>query len=654
MKRKILYYFIVSFLVILLMAEVTSANSSMKAFASEDIEVNFTILHTNDEHSALIPLPLVDYHAETPNPSLGGIARLSHAVAEIRNQKEQEGEPVLLVSAGDYIGGSPFSWLVLEGMAPELSLMLEIGYDVITIGNHEYDYGTEALANYLKYAGYPEAADKTAIVATNTDFPHDYHLAGLGIEKTFLRELDNGLVLGFFGLIGKGAIDVTYDTGLVEFGDQHSVAREAVEELTSAGADVIIAVTHSGIDEDLELAREVEGIDLIIGGHSHTFLNEPIVENNTIVAQAGEKLQMLGFLELAYNTQNGALRVRNSDNLLPLDHTVNEDPIMVAKTDKYIKELNALVARMTDGWVEHIEEIIVSSNFELKNKPELTETAFGNFVADAFRFVGEEALSEKVDFAFQANGAIRGSLIPGTMSYSQGKVSFFDLTSLVGLGVGLDKEPGYPMVSAYFTGDEIRRILEITVLLSELLGDTYYLQLSGIRMEYDPNRAILMTVPFKNIPIPTSRAVLSVERYVGDGVQDDDNYIPLNWGDEELYHVVTDYYIASFLPFVGEMLPNLSLVMKDKDGNPVELDDRIIYRNGQELKVWQAVIEYAANQPEGSNDAPYISEHYSELSGRLVQTKTIPLLVWPALGFVIVVALVAYVIKRRKKATSSY
>lgn len=130
-------------------------------------ELHFTILHTNDEHSAMVPFPLVDFDNEKPNPSLGGFARLAQAVKDIRAAKEAVNEPVLLLSAGDYVAGHPYSWLALEGKAPELSVMTEIGYDVITIGNHEYDYGPDLLAEYYTAAGYPAANADTVLVASN-------------------------------------------------------------------------------------------------------------------------------------------------------------------------------------------------------------------------------------------------------------------------------------------------------------------------------------------------------------------------------------------------------------------------------------------------------------------------------------------------------
>ncbi len=623
-------------------------------FATADAgEKYFTILHTNDEHSALVPSPLVDYHPEKENYSLGGFPRLAQAVFDIRAEKERTKEPVLLISGGDFLGGSPFAWLALQGIAPELSLMLKLGYDVITIGNHEYDYGPDLLADYLKTAGYPAAREQTAIVASNTLAPVGHPLNYLGITKTHIKELENGLTLGFFGLMGKDADQVAPLAEPVEFVDQIAVAKEMVQKLTDEKVDIIIAVTHSGIDEDRELAQEVDGIDIIVGGHSHTALKKPVIENSTIIIQAGELLQHLGILELGYNPSTGTLRIRNTEtekpHLLPLDQNVPSSPWMTELVDAYTDELNSLVSRLTRGRFNNISDTIVYSDFSLPNKPPLKESPFGNFVTDAMRLGAEEALGKKVDFAFQANGVLRGPIVPGAMPHSQGQVSFFDLVDLVGLGSGPDGEPGYPMVSVYFTGEEVRRVLEISHLLSEIMGDTYFLQISGLKTTYDSNRAILMWLPIKNIPIPTSRTVITAEKFVGEGIQEkDENYQTLARGDEELYHIVSDYYIASFLPMVGEMLPSLGLEMKDEEGNPVNIEDRIIYRNGEEYKVWQAVVEHAANQPPGADGNPRILDVYEGSSSRLVEVRTIPLLFWPILGLGVLTALIIYLLRRRK------
>jgi UDP-sugar diphosphatase len=590
---------------------------------------------------------------------VGGFARLAHLVKELRATREATGEPVVLLGAGDFLGGSPYGWLALAGQAPELGLMQQIGYDVITIGNHEFDYGPEVLARYLEATGYPQATATTAIVAANIDPPTEHPLGAVGIQKTFILELENGLRLGFFGLLGEAAERVALATQPIDITDPLEAAVSAVQTLKDNRAEIIIAITHAGVEEDRSLAAEVEGIDIIVGGHSHTALYEPLMVNDTIIVQAGALLRYLGVLELAYNPTTGTVRLRNPDSgqpfLVPIDDGIPLDQATTASIDIYTGELNTIIERMTGGRFTDIMDTVATSAFPLPDKPPLAETPFGNFVTDAMRLMGEQKTGERVDFAIQADGNIRSSLVPGSMNHSREQISFFDLVSLVGLGSGHDQQPGYPLVSFYLTGDEMRRVLEVSALLPQVLGDAYFLQVSGLRYTYDPGRAILFWIPIKNLPIPTYRAVLHAERFTGEGIQGDDpaDYVPLSWGDENLYHVVTDYYIASFIPMVGDRLPRLTVTPKDRHGNEVPLEDCIIIYEGAEFKVWQAVVEHAANQLAHDGADPQIPEYYAGTAGRINQVRTIPLLIWPALALLVIVALIIFLRLRKRLGTQT-
>ncbi|MDZ4132321.1 MAG: 5'-nucleotidase C-terminal domain-containing protein, partial [Dethiobacteria bacterium] len=214
-------------------------------------------------------------------------------------------------------------------------------------------------------------------------------------------------------------------------------------------------------------------------------------------------------------------------------------------------------------------------------------------------------------------------------------------------------DAGYSVVAAYLTGEEIRRVLEVAALLSEMMGDTYFLQFSGLRYSYNPQNAILFTVPFLDLPIPTTRAVISAERYSGGGRQGDDEelYVPIKRGDQELYCLITDTYIVSFLPMIGDLLPQLEIILKDRDGNPVsedELDNLVVMVDGNELKVWAAVLEYAASQPTGSSGLPEIDAYYATTAGRINPVWTVPLITWPILIFLAILAGIVFLVKRRR------
>jgi len=609
--------------------------------------IPFTILHTNDEHSHLIPHPSVDAHPEMENPAIGGFARLGGMVSEIRQQKEAEGEPVLLFSGGDFIGGPAFGWLALHGYAPELDLMQKIGYDAVVIGNHEFDFGTEVLADYLKTAGYPNAHQRTAILGTNHIIPEDHPLAEAEVKKTMLKTLENGLTVGVFGLIGEDAISKTAFPEPVTFEHYLDAAAAAVQQLKDEGADVIISVNHSGQIEDQILAREVDGIDVIVGGHFHTPLYEPIMEGNTVIVQAGAYTEYLGRLELYWLPDRQRVEVRNQETgnpfLIRLDHTTPVDSTIQQEVDRYEGILSEWIDDLTQGAITDIRETIVKSEFPL-NRARKQESAIGNFITDAMRIVTGNVTGRRVDVAVQANGAIRGSIKPGSMPWSEGEVSFYDLMVTTGLGSGPDGNPGYPVVAFYLTGEEVRRAMEVSVLLSEMLMDNYFLQFSGIRKEYDPGRALWLTVPVIGQPLPSSRSVLSAEIFEGEGIQHADGMRPLEKKGQNLYHVVTDYYIAGFLPMVGELLPSLGIEFKNSEGEPIDLDDAIVMQNGSELKVWQTVADYAISFNKGNGEVGQIPGYYSETGNRLILVDGGSLWFWPSVALILLAAGVIWVV----------
>jgi len=630
-------------------------------------ELHLTILHTNDEHSSLIPhSPAIDHDPDNPDdPTIGGFARLATVIEEIRTDKGERGEPVLLINGGDFLGGTAFGWLAPAGHAAELSVMQRMGYDAVIIGNHEYDYGPEVLADYLMAAGYPAAHQTTVVLASNARPPEGHRLAeGDLLRDIAIYELENGITVGAFGLLGEDAESVAPGAGEVEFLDRHQTAQDMVQGLKGSGVDIIIAITHSGVYEDMELAQNVAGIDVIVGGHCHSVLYEPVTEGETIIVQAGSLGRYLGRLELAYNRETEALRVRNDENdrpfLIPIDGSIAPHPEISLLVNEYTEKLNDLVQELSASRFTDILEVVVRSSFPLPNHPPLEESPVGNFITDGMRVISEEVTGKRVDIAVQANGNIRESVIPGAVGQTTDAVSFYDIADIVGLGYGPDGTAGYPIVSVYLTGEEIRRLLEVAVLLRELLGDTYFLQFSGLRYDYNPDNAVLFTVPVINQPVPTSRAVTRAELYTGDGIQpdaDDGEYVPLQPGDERLYHLVTDRYIASFLPMVGDMLPHLSIVPKTAEGEPIaveDLDEAIIHRaDGREFKVWQAVIEYASIQPSGDDGFPRMPGYYAGTSGRINHVRSFPLIAAACLLPVLVLGGVgagtALLIRRREE-----
>jgi len=577
----------------------------------------FTILHTSDEHSALVPMPFVDYSATEKDNTEGGFARLASKINEIRKDKKDEN--VLLFSSGDIFGGSPFSWLILKNYAAEIELMKSMKYDALTIGNHEFDYGPEILAKYYKNAGYHGKDNKTSIISSNLNIPKNHPLDSIFIEENKIYTLSNGLKVGVFGYLGDGAYKLATKAKPIGIFKPEEIAKKQVEKLKNQGADIIVALSHSGIDEDRALAKKVKGIHLILGGHDHIKTIEPEKIKDTYIFHPAYYTKFLGKLEFEFDEKNKTLSFGENKEgfLIPINDEIKEDKIILKQIADYTKVLDIYLENYTFGLFKELNQNAINSNFELKNA-HLEESAIGNFITDGMRIVGEKIIGEKVDFAFQANGVIRSDLKPGTAKWSKNKIPFFDLAAVSCLGSGPDNSPGNPMVSVYLTEKEIYTALEVTTLLSQVYGDIFFMQYSGLKYVYNPKNAIRFKLPFIKFPIPKFKAIYQVEKYNGEGIQNTENYSLLNPKSEKLYHVVTDYYIASFLPKIGEMLPKRAIILKDKNGNPIKkVDDSIVKNENQEFKIWESFAVYAVHlSAKGS-----MPDYYSKPQNRITKTN---------------------------------
>ena len=605
-----------------------SANSVPLSALQSDEKLDFTILHTNDEHSHLVPHPVVDDHPEFTDRAKGGIAGVAGEIDRIRQEKQQVGEPVLLFSAGDFLGGPAFGWLPLrEGVSAEMNLFRRMGYDAITIGNHEFDYGPDLLADYLASAGYPDISREMSLLSANIEPPADHPMSDLGIQKTTMITLENGLRVGLFGLMGNDAIRKSARKGDVKFLDPIESAQQAVDSLHAKGAEVIVAITHSGVREDRQLARTLPGIHLIVGGHSHTELNDPVWENDTVIVQAGQYLEHLGRIELSWDRNAKQLIVRNEENrkpyLIPISDVSERNPQIESVVNQYEEFLDEWVDTLTNGKVETVRQVIAESEFILQRAAR-SEATIGNFITDAMKFSAEHRTGSDVNAAVQANGAIRAEIVTGREAWSEGLISFYDMMMAASLGSGDDDRPGYPLVSFYLTGGEVVTALELSVLLSELLDYSYFLQLSGLKVSYDPERAILFRIPFSGTPIPSRRAVLNAEIETAEG-----RWKKLKRGDEQLYHIVTDRYIAEFLPEVGDLLPGFTITLKDEMGEPISLDNAVVRTEQGELKVWEALLDYTYSLKKQQDEIAVLPVEYSDVQGRIAFRNAAPVWLWP-------------------------
>ncbi len=612
-------------------------------------EKKFTILHTSDEHSTLSPIPLTDYKKDQSNSTLGGFARWATKVKEIRAQKGDE--PVLLLSSGDIMGGSPFAWLILEKKSHEIEIMQKIGYQAMTIGNHEFDYGPNILAEYLARAGYADGQPEMSIIISNLNIPDSLELKKIKLLPYKIFTLENGVKVGVFGIQGKSAFSLAPGAGDVTIFDQFEIGNKTVEALKKEGAEVIVMLSHSGIEEDKEMAKKIKGLDIILGGHDHINTPKPLIVNNTIIVHPDYYLRHFGQLELAYDTDTKKLKLLNELNQTPylqaIGSDIPEDSTIAAIIQSATEDLNMFLSTYTNCQFNLIDSTIIESNFDVIKDAEFKETTIGNFIADAMRIEGSKIIGDRIDIAIQGNGVIRGDITTGKLDSTKGKYALFDMLTLTGLGAGADQSAGYPMVSCYLTEKEIFNVLEVTAMMSQVYGDIFFLQVSGLKYTYDPGKSLWLKIPILGTPIPATKAVQSVFLYTGEGVQDDSkNYIELKRDGDRLFHVVTDYYLAKFLPMVGEVLPKLKIAFKDKDRNEQSLDKCVVYQeDGKEFKVWQAVSMYA-------QELKQMPTVYKETQGRITKEEGIPLKVWTITGLVVLILLIIVGgrrLKNRKK-----
>ena len=270
---------------------------SLSSFTSVEAK-KITILHTNDTHSQIDPFP-----ANHPkNPNMGGVARRAAIVEQIRKTEEN----VLLLDAGDIFQGTPY--FNYYGGELEFKLMSMMKYDLATIGNHDFDNGIDGLFAQLPHA-------KFEFVCSNYDFKNtimDTHVKPYKVfKKAGLKIGVFGLGIELKGLVDKNLYKETVYNNPIEVATGITKTLKEVEK-----SDLVICLSHLGFEykndaekpSDIMLARKTKDIDLIIGGHTHTFLDKPVVEKNldgkeVIVNQVGAYGVNLGRIDFYFDNK---------------------------------------------------------------------------------------------------------------------------------------------------------------------------------------------------------------------------------------------------------------------------------------------------------------------------------------------------------------
>lgn len=528
-----------------------------------------TVLFTHDLHSHFLP------QATEDGGESGGYARLKTALDRERSRHPD----ALTLDGGDFSVGSLFQTLY-TAQAAELRTMGALGYDAATAGNHEFDHTGVGFAQMLNAAALSGEAVPALLMANYKparDNPDQLDIqramAAYGVQDYMLLER-GGVTYGIFGLMGVDA-DACAPTSGFELGDMVSAAQRCVDALREEGAQFIICLSHSGtnekekLSEDEQLAKRVEGIDLIVSGHTHTTLEEPIVVGDTYIVSAGAYCENLGSVTLACTEDGGRELVEY--RLIPIDETLPGDTAVASLVEGWKNQLNS-------GYLSQYnmtyDQVLTTSSFDLKTPESGVQegSALGELAADAFRWAAAELAAdapETATVAVTAAGVLRAGLYAGPVTVSQA----FDVLSM---GVGSDGTSGFPLVSCYLTGRELKAVAEVDASVTPLMPAAQ-LYIAGLEYSFNTHRMFFNRV--------------TDCRYVNGN-----NSCEIE--DDQLYRVVTGMYSAQMLGTVKEKsLGLLSLEPKMADGSPVtDFEDCILYdKNGNELKEWYALAAYLAS-----------------------------------------------------------
>ena len=581
MKRRILAFFLAILLLLSLLP--------VPAWAYAPVRRS-TVLFTHDLHSHFLPQP------DGQGGESGGYARLKTAL-----DRERKAHPdALVLDGGDFSIGSLIQTLYTTQGA-ELRTMQALGYDAATVGNHEFDHtgtGFAAMLNAVVESGDGGPALLMANYKPAEDNPDRLDIqramAAYGVQDCMTLER-GGITYGIFGLIGKDSHACAPASGFV-LEDMADSARQCVEHLKEQGAEFIICLSHGGtsekkkLSEDELLAEKVEGIDLIVSGHTHTTLTEPIAVNNTYIVSAGPYCENLGSITIEWT--EGGERTLTDYHLTPINETLPEDGEITAMVERW-KGLvgGTYLARYGLTY----DEVLTVAGFDLPTPKSGVPSgnALGELVADSFLWAVNNLEKDAPDvptITVTADGVLRAPIATGEITTSMA----FDVLSM---GVGSDGTSGFPLVGVYLTGKELKAAAEVDASVTPLMPAAQ-LYMAGLEYSFNVHRMFFNRVT--DIKLRQNITVTAdVEMVDAEGNQmppptfTHDFYEEIQ--DDQLYRVVTGMYSAQMLGTVkSKSMGLLSLEPKMADGSPVDDFEACILRdeNGNEIKEWYALAAY--------------------------------------------------------------
>lgn len=592
-------------LLLCLMGMVVSESAAFAKESKESKEVK--VVFTHDLHSHLEPFYLEEDGEEQ---QVGGFARIMTYLAKQR----REDENLLYLDGGDFSMGTLYQ-TVYASQAAELRMLGVLGADASTFGNHEFDYRSKGLADMLQAAR--DSGDEVPpLVVCNIDWEatlksekaeegailqEAFEMYGV---KPYIMVEKGGVKIAVIGVFGKDSLACA-PTCALSFRDPVEAVRETVEEIQKQeAADMIVCVSHSGTWEDEKksedelLAKGAPALDLIVSGHTHSILEEPIVHGDTAIVSTGEYGARVGSLKMVQK-EDGRWSLADYELTL-MDENYPEDKEAAEKIQELGKTIDSdYLPRF--GFTK--DQVLAHNPWEFTKINELgeilQEEPLGNLLADSYRYVvnsSDTGDENPVMVAVVPSGCIRDTF------HKNKDITVADAFQVLSLGIGPDGVPGYPLVSAYFTGKELKTMAEVDASISPLMS-TAQLYVSGLSYKINPSRMIL-------------NKVTDVEFQDMDGSSEE-------LEDDKLYRLVADLYSGQMLGAVTEQSYGiLSIVPKDAQGNeiPVEqLEEHIIYVGGKELKAWECVARYLDSFEEKTEaKEPEIPEYYSTTHGRKV------------------------------------
>lgn len=561
-----------------------------------------TILFTHDLHSHFLP------QSTAEGGESGGYARLKTVIDGERAMNPD----ALLVDGGDFSIGSLIQTLYTT-QAAELRTMGAMGYDAVTIGNHEFDHKGVGFAEMLNSA---KAAQTAAMgLLTDSQYPPrnleayqaqygpltlalpalleaNYAPADDNPDRAFIRSAmedygvtdcmtleRGGVTYGLFGLMGVDSDECAPTSGFTRT-DAAKAAKRCVETLKGEGAEIIVCLSHSGTgdslasSEDEELAKAVDGIDVIVSGHTHSTLAEPLVVNDTYIVSSGPYCQNLG--SLTFSWDDGGEKRLLDYRLIPIDETVAEDPEIAGIVEQW-KDMVGETYLARYGLT--YDEVLTHSDYDLNTPASAVQenNGLGTLVSDAFLWADRTLNAAYADsphtVSVTADGVLRANLPAGDLTAAMA----FDVLSM---GVGEDGTSGFPLVAVYLTGKELKAAMEVDASVTPIMPAAQ-LYMSGAKYAFNTKRMF-----FNRVYGAALTDVTFDESGTGNAYEIDDN---------ALYRVVTGMYSAQMLGTVkSKSMGLLSLEPKQANGTPVtDFADCILYdANGNELKEWYALAAY--------------------------------------------------------------